>query len=569
MPDTLFVDLRASTNLSQLSTSLGIDADILLQLAGVDSEQFYRRHAIPKRSARRHGEAREVYEAGTEELSYVHRTLHRILLTFVQHQDATYPLPCCFGFVRKRSTRDNATEHCGQPLVRRIDIENFFPSITKAKVEQLFIGLGMQALCADVLSRILCFKGYLVPGLSASPLVANLIARGLDERLTALARAVGAKYTRYADDIAFSGQAVPVLRDIEREVEAEGFRVSQQKRRLTKPGQAHFVTGLSVQDPTRPHVPKVMKRRLRQELYYARKYSIAEHLARLSQKVSEGVNRIDGSVRYVSYIEHGTKYDFTDEWEQILVRDDLRPDVPSNRSKDTAPCFVAVDETLFELNGQRFVALAFVLYNDPDAVEEPLRKLLSDYSANPYEAGRKDAIEEKGLHFTDAHPSLQRDIAKQLPKLPMRVLVGITRVPSTQSMELNAAYLRVFRWGWAMLCRRCDRKQLTFYVEQGPAVDAATLSGLITQQYSVYEKLGQARPAELPALHIVDKSFLPIALPDCMLGILGGYVKTAHKNNPAQGLWFEQVRDRFSLIVDIDRTAYHSRNRPFRVDSLA
>lgn len=569
MTEAPFVDLRAPTNLAQLSTSLGIDADILLQLAAVDAEQFYHRHTIPKRSARRHGEAREVYEAGTEELSHVHRTLHRLLLTFVQHQDATYPLPCCFGFVRRRSTRDNATEHCGQLLLRRIDIEDFFPSITRVKVEHLFIRLGLQAICADVLSRVLCFKGYLVPGLSSSPLIANLIARGLDDRLIALARAIGAKYTRYADDISFSGQVVPELPDIEREVEAEGFRVSPRKRRLTKPGQAHFVTGLSIQDPKRPHVPKAMKRRLRQELYYARKHSITEHLARLSQKVSVGVNRIDGLVRYVSYIEHGTKYDLTDEWEQLLVRDDLRPDVPSNRSKDSAPCFVAVDETHFETNGQHFVALAFVLYNDPIAVEEPLLRLLSDYAANPYEAGRKEAIEQKGLHFADAHPSLQRDIAKQLPKIPMRVLVGISRVPSTQSSELNAAYLRVFRWGWAMLCRRCDRKQLTFYIEQGPAVDATALNALIAQQYGVYENLGQARPAELPAVRIVDKSFVPIALPDCMLGILGGYVKTARKDNPAQALWFEQVRDRFSLIVDIDRTVYHSRQRPFKADSLS
>lgn len=564
-----FVDLRAPTNLTQLSTSMGIDADILQQLAAVDAEQFYHRHTIPKRSARRRGETREVYEAGTEELRHVHRTLHRLLLTFVQHQDATYPLPCCFGFVRRRSTRDNATVHCGQPLVWRIDIEDFFPSITRVKVEHLFLQLGMQAMSADVLSRVLCFKGYLVPGLSASPLIANLIARGLDDRLATLALAVSAKYTRYADDISISGKVVPELTDIEREVEAEGFRVSPRKRRLTKPGQAHFVTGLSIQDPRRPHVPKALKRRLRQELYYSRKHSIAEHLARLNQKVSAGVNRIDGSVRYVSYIEHGTHYDLTAEWEQLLARDDLHPDVPSNRSKNTAPCFVAVDETCFESNGQHFVSLAFVIYNDQLAVEKPLLRLLSDYTANPYEAGRKKAIEEKGLHFADAHPSLQRDIARQLPKIPMRVLAGITRVPSTESSELNSAYFRVFRWGWAMLCRRCDRRKLTLYVEQGPAVDAAALNTFIEQQYGLYEKLGQARPAELPTLCIVDKSFVPIALPDCMLGILGGYLKTARKDNPAHALWFEQVRDRFSLIVDIDRTSYHSRHRPFTVDSLS
>ena len=565
MNSTFVVDLSAPSDIHQLSVSLGIDADVLAQLSSQDAEQFYRRHAIPKRSARRHGETRDVYEAGSEELRQVHRTLNRRLLEYVQQRDPTYPLPCCMGFVRKRSTLDNAAKHCGQPLLLRADIEDFFPTIGQARVSELFRQLSLKEFSADLLSRVVCFRGHLVPGLSASPLVANLIARGLDHRLMEIASRIGAVYTRYADDIAISGKTVPSLADVMRAVEAEGFQLSARKQRLTKSGQAHFVTGLSVQDAKRPHAPKAMKRRLRQELYFANKFGIAEHLIRTTNKIGEGINRLDGSVRYISFVERGTRFDFSEQWERLLARDDLRPDVPSNLKARSASWSVAIDETHFEVSGQHFAALAFSLYEDPEKLEAPLRKILADYLANPFESGRKKDIRQKGLHYADSYPGLQNSVIQQLPKLPMRTLVGITRIESKAAEQLTSGYQRLFQWGLSTLFKRADRKKLTLYVEQGPAVEHQRLNDFVRHQYSVFEKLGLARPVEQPKLEIVGKSFLAIAVPDFMLGVLGGYVK-ADVNVGL--LRFEQVRDRFSLIADVDRRKYYSRRNPFQREFL-
>jgi len=560
MTSSFFVDLSEPANIVQLSASLGIDADVLTHLSSVDAEQFYRRHAIPKCSSRRRGETREVYEAGSVELRQIHRVLHRRLLVYVQERDKTYPLPCCKGFVRKRSTLDNAAEHCGQPLLLRLDIEDFFPTIGQARVSELFRQLGLKSFSADLLSRVICFKGHLVPGLSASPLVANLVARNLDRRLMEIASNIGAKYTRYADDIALSGSVVPKLVDVVQAVEAEGFRVSARKQRLTKAGQAHFVTGLSIQDAKRPHVPKVMKRKLRQELYFAKKFGIAEHLFKLKEKLGDGVNRLDGSVRYVSFVERGTRFDLSEEWERLLARDDLRPEVPSDHKTRSEPWFVAIDETHFEKDGKHFVALAFALYEDREEVEARLKRVLADYLANPFESGRKKKIRQKGLHYADAHQELRHSVTQQLPKVPMRVLVGITRVDATALEDLRAGYHRVFQWILGSLFQRADRKQLELNIEQGPAVDAMKLSEIVREKYLILEKLGRARPVEEPGMNIVDKSFIPIALPDFMLGILGEYVTT---ETSIGLLRFEQVRDRFTLIVDIDRRKYYSRQNPF------
>lgn len=565
MNSTFVVDLSAPSDIHQLSTSLGIDADVLAQLSSQDAEQFYRRHAIPKRSARRHGETREVYEPSSEELRQVHRTLNRRLLEYVQQQDSSYPLPCCMGFVRKRSTLDNAAKHCGQPLLLRVDIEDFFPTIGQARVSELFRQLGLKEFSADLLSRVVCFKGHLVPGLSASPLVANLIAKGLDQRLMEIASRTGAVYTRYADDIAISGETVPRLAEVMRAVEAEGFQISARKQRLTKSGQAHFVTGLSVQDAKRPHVPKAMKRRLRQELYFASKFGIAEHLINEKNKIGEGVNRLDGTVRYVSFVERGTRFDFSAEWERLLARDDLRPEVPSDHKARSEPWFVAIDETAFEVNGKNFAALAFSFYEDPEKVEAPLRKILADYLANPFESGRKRDIRQKGLHYTDSHPGLQNSVIQQLPRLPTRTLVGITRVDSKAAAQLTSGYQRLFQWGLSTLFKRADRKKIMLYVEQGPSVESARLNELVRHHYSVFEKIGLARPVEQPKLEVVGKSFLAIAVPDFMLGVLGQYVKA---DDNVGLLRFEQVRDRFSLIADVDRRKYYSRRNPFQREFL-
>jgi hypothetical protein len=396
-------------------------------------------------------------------------------------------------------------------------------------------------------------------------LVANLVARGLDRRLMEISSRIGAVYTRYVDDIALSGKTVPALVEVMRAIEAEGFQASARKQRLTKAGQAHFVTGLSIQDAKRPHVPKPMKRKLRQELYFAGKFGIAEHLVNLKENIAGGVNRLDGMVRYVSFVERNTGFDFSAEWERILARDDLRADVPSDHRTQSEPWSVAVDETHFEAHGKHFVALAFALYEDAKKVEDPLRRVLADYLANPFESGRKSDVEKSGLHYVDAHPGLQNSVIHQLPKIPVRTLVGITRIESKTAEELTAGYQRVFMWGLRNLFKRADRKHLTVYVEGGPAASSTKLSELVRHQYSVVEKLGLARPVVQPKLEIVGKCFLPVAVPDFMLGVLGGYVKA--ENNVGL-LRFEQVRDRFSLITDIDRRKYFSRRNPFQRDSL-
>lgn len=191
--------------------------------------------------------------------------------------DRVPPHPAAHGFRRGHSCVTHATLHAGQPAVIRLDLKDFFPGIPLSRICALFEKLGYPASVAGALARICTNRTpaggfhdrqvsdalswaerhalkspHLPQGSPCSPALANLCAYRLDIRLAALARSLGASYSRYADDLAFSG-GQEFARSAERfhiQVAAialeEGFRVNVRKTRLMRAGTRQQVTGLVV-----------------------------------------------------------------------------------------------------------------------------------------------------------------------------------------------------------------------------------------------------------------------------------------------------------------------------------
>jgi RNA-directed DNA polymerase len=125
-----------------------------------------------------------------------------------------------------------------------MDLEDFFPSISGVRIQAFFRTAGYPERVADLLGGI-CTNGeppHLPQGAPTSPSLANLCAWRMDARLTGLAESVGAMYTRYADDLAFSGGE-----DFDRRVGRfsthvaaivceEGFHVNHRKTRIMRQG---------------------------------------------------------------------------------------------------------------------------------------------------------------------------------------------------------------------------------------------------------------------------------------------------------------------------------------------
>jgi RNA-directed DNA polymerase len=260
---------------ADLAHRLGIDTGKLKWLTWtIDEPPHYLTREVPKRS-------------GGTRLLCVPKPQTRAAQDWIWREIlARIPVDeCAHGFVRGRSTVTNARPHVRQDVVVNLDLEGFFPSVSFATVDGLFEWMGYAQEVAWHLA-MLCtcryggqrFRRSLPQGSPTSPGIANLVCWKLDRRLSALAARFGCAYTRYADDLTFSGDAefaqslgrfLPLVGRICAE---EGFRLNARKTRFMRRSGRQTVTGLVVND--KPSVPRREIRRLRAILHNCRLHGV-------------------------------------------------------------------------------------------------------------------------------------------------------------------------------------------------------------------------------------------------------------------------------------------------------
>jgi hypothetical protein len=197
----------------------------------------------------------------------------------VEILDQIPPHAAAHGFRTGRSIVTNAAPHCGKKIVLRMDLKDFFPSVRSSRVYRIFRTFGYPELGARLLSGLCttrlpsdvwdarsgaAYDGsdhsqwlrlsdrHLPQGAPTSPALANLAAFRLDRRLVKLAACVGADYTRYADDLAFSGGdslAKRVKRFALRVAVIameEGFVINHRKTRIMRQSVRQQIAGVIV-----------------------------------------------------------------------------------------------------------------------------------------------------------------------------------------------------------------------------------------------------------------------------------------------------------------------------------
>jgi RNA-directed DNA polymerase len=233
-------------------------------------ESFYTAFRLLKRK----GGSRPI-DAPHRELKVVQLWLHKHVTRKMAVHDAAH------GFRSGRSIVTNAGEHAGRGLVLKYDIKDFFPAVATPTVFRLFRRVGYSRGVAGVLAHLTTLRGVLPQGAPTSPDLANVAAFRLDARLSALAKRRAMTYTRYADDLTFSGSNAgdPRFRRlIEHIMRDSGFPPNERKTALASHARQQRVTGIIVND--RACWPRVTRRWLRQEVYYLRRYGVEGHLRR-------------------------------------------------------------------------------------------------------------------------------------------------------------------------------------------------------------------------------------------------------------------------------------------------
>jgi len=160
----------------------------------------------------------------------------------------------CKGFEKGSSTAQNAEPHKSANSLLTIDIKDFFPTITQKQVFNIFKSIGYNNTIAVIFSNICTYKEVLPQGSPCSPKLANLTAWQLDVRIQGFVGKRGINYTRYADDLSFSGlsplKVVQIIPMITKIIEDENFKVNRAKTRIAGSARAKIVTGLVLSNDT-------------------------------------------------------------------------------------------------------------------------------------------------------------------------------------------------------------------------------------------------------------------------------------------------------------------------------
>lgn len=219
-------------------------------------ELFYRQRTIRRRTRSR---PRVVFEV-TDGLRRIHR-----LISVLLREDIDRLPGCVTGYRSGYSIVNHAKPHCAKPVVAVADVSRFFASIDESRVWRLFLDLGVPPNVAMTLTTLTTHEGRLPEGTRCSPAIANLIGHELDKIILSNLPE-GCVYTRYVDDLAFSGTLVPAANDVERWIAQAGFVMKPRSYVVRHRSQGPYVTGLFV-GGEHPQVPRKLRRYIERALF--------------------------------------------------------------------------------------------------------------------------------------------------------------------------------------------------------------------------------------------------------------------------------------------------------------
>ncbi|MEX1367083.1 MAG: reverse transcriptase family protein [Nannocystaceae bacterium] len=567
------IDFRNMRGASDLPSYLGAPKKQVEWLLGASVREVFKIYEIPKRGNRG---TREIWEIKNNAVAETYKSLARKLnLLFVQALPG-FPHAASHGYVGGRSTLSNAQAHLGQRRVLCADIKNFFRSISAQRVLALLDDCGLTRPSAEALTRLLTWDDHLPLGLHTSPIVANASCHDLDHRLTNLV--LGGRYTRYADDLFFSGPSLPTRATVEAELLAHGLEIAKEKWSLAMAGRGLYVTGLSLEDGQQPRAPRGMKRRIRQDLHYAGLFGLRQHLGRRGYpSFQSGVNKIDGTIRYLRGIEREFGDRLHQEWNTLLKRAGMAVAYPTRERSSGRTVLFLLDESV--PHGHDVLMLCLTVVEDVEWVATQTQKFLDDSLADTMTTEpERDALRRKGIHWNDLTPDGRTRATALLRTLPFRAFVAYAPLPREDRKTYSKVYAHTLEKLLRDRLTRYDGCTVRILAEENSKVPGNLLHNITRTIFARLEADDSRRPAETPVCQVLAKgSDTALPLPDLVLGVVGDFatsdvrsareqVGKGRKKRKSGGQAvnrFEQVRDKVKAIFDLSTQTTYSRRKPF------
>jgi RNA-directed DNA polymerase len=567
-------DFRRMRNVGDLPTYLGEPEHVIDRLRRAGSAEVFRRHQIPKKG--RGGGTREVWELKRLEDRPLYRSLRLKLHEFFCEALTGFPHDGAHGYVSRRSTVSNAKVHVGASQVLCVDIAHFFRSITAKHVRQLLGRCGVNSFPAGAICEIVVWDDHIPLGLATSPVIANAVCHELDERLAQLVP--GGRYSRYADDLFFSGPQLPTRSALELELDEFGFCIADGKFRLARAGRGLYVTGLSIEDGVRPHVPRDLKRRLQQDLHYAHKYDLRSHIGRRGYpSIQSGVNKIQGLIQYVRGVEREFGNRLQKKWNEIVMRDGLEATYPPRNSDPSREVVCIVDESIVQGPSGDVLLLCLTVVEDIEWVRKKLLDLLEERKADAYSSeDEKTTLDKSGLHWAELTHDDRTRAVEVLQTLPFRAFVAFKCLPSQRKPDVSAGYELLLERLLRPRFKRYDGCAMKVFVEQNPKIGADRPQEIVSTIFQSLQAANSRRPASMPICTVFAKnadSAGPIA--DLVLGVVTEYARseinagkdlTAKRRKPGTqaATRYDRIKHKIRAIYDHDSGAVYSPRNLFK-----
>lgn len=229
--------------ITKMSNDLLLDSQTIKRIA-FNSEKFYRVYEVDKKNGS--GEKRLIYHPSPQLKALQYWVVHNILSAFpVSGFSMAYEQGC--------SIKKNAFIHKDAKHLLHMDISSFFESITKDYIEETILcDSDLDDDDKELFYKITLFKNHLVIGSVSSPSISNRVMYGFDLKLHGIASQYGnLRYTRYADDLVFSGPDYidsNIVTEVEDELRKRGFKLNHRKTSFMSSATRKSVTGLVVDD---------------------------------------------------------------------------------------------------------------------------------------------------------------------------------------------------------------------------------------------------------------------------------------------------------------------------------
>ena len=252
------------------------------------TKSFYREFKIPKRR----GGYRTIQSPYPSLLSCQKWIYDNILQKIETH-------PCAYAYKKNCSIIKNASVHLNENVVLKLDLSDFFMSIPKSWVINFFSNIGYSGNVSIALASLCCLNDSLPQGAVTSPALSNILVSSLDERLYRLASVFQLNYTRYADDMVFSGKKISksIIKYIAEIIESFGFTLNTKKTKLLIKKKQKIVTGIDITG-SKLTLPRNTRREIRKTMFFIKKYGLISHMNNEKIKNVNYLSSLEGKIRF-------------------------------------------------------------------------------------------------------------------------------------------------------------------------------------------------------------------------------------------------------------------------------